>query len=426
MAKITAFQGIRFNLNNGHKLKLDDLTTQPYDKITPEGVEKYYQKSPYNSIRLILGKNDDPMPGKDFYERATKYLEQWQKENILISETEPALYPYFQTFTLKDGTKHIRQGFIAAVQTEPYENKIIFPHERTLSGPKADRLKLIQATGTQMEQIFFLYQDKEKKTNQLMSQFIASNKPIMETTDEYGVLHQVWKITDEKLLNELTGLISQMKLMIADGHHRYETTLNYSKENPKARNILATLVNGYDEGLVVLPTHRLVHSLASFDLEKLLKQLGDLYEIKRKKKTDLATVAAAYQAGLKTPYHYVMVTANETIRLVPKSTEAIKKTMTGSPQVLAALDVFFLHQVILQKHLNISLEDQAKYTYLKYFREIDEALEGLKKVPGQVLILQNPCSIDQVFDVALGGEVMPQKSTDFYPKLLTGLLFLPL
>jgi hypothetical protein len=119
-------------------------------------------------------------------------------------------------------------------------------------------------------------------------------------------------------------------------------------------------------------------------------------------------------------------TANETIRLVPKSTEAIKKTMTGSPEVLAELDVYFLHQVILQKHLNISLEDQAKYTYLKYFREIDEALAGLKKVPGQVLILQNPCSIDQVFDVALGGEVMPQKSTDFYPKLLTGLLFLPL
>src|SRR5512141_3054417 len=270
MADIRPFRALRYN---PQQVTASQVLTQPYDKITPAMQDRYYAASPYNLVRIILGR---PEPGdntlKNVYTRAAEYGRDWRLEGILQQDAEPSIYSYSQTFVSPSGARYERRGFIGLGRVEDYSAKVVFRHEQTLAKPKADRLELLRATRVHYEQLFLLYED----SGEIDSLLATSEKPAIDVVDEYGVAHKVWKISDPRVIASVQAAMRDKKLVIADGHHRYETALNFRNECREAgRNdpgapfeyVMMTFVNMNDPGLLVLPTHRVVHSLSSFSVE---------------------------------------------------------------------------------------------------------------------------------------------------------------
>jgi uncharacterized protein (DUF1015 family) len=427
MAKIYPFRAFRYDPS---RVSVQDVVTQPYDKISPAMQDRYYKASPHNLVRIILGKAEGTGPGEpDVYSQAAKYLQDWQAEGVLVQDSEPSLYLYTQTFTLPgdvSGRLHERRGFVAAGQLESYDQKIVFRHEQTLSKPKADRLNLLKATQAHFGQIFMLYSDPAGEVEAILA---PSRPPEVEVTDEYEVVHRLWKVSDPRTIEQVQGAMADKKLIIADGHHRYETALNYRNEarqgagamsdSPYER-VMMTFVNMDSPGLVVLPTHRVVFGLKKFDLAETLKKLGKYFEVEQLPSGVGLDGALARLNDAGSAKTALLAITSDSAYLLRAREAQESKFFAGQSDRQRSLDVVQLHKLVLEETLGMSEEDIRDQKHLKYVREGRDAAEEVRR-GANVAFLMNPVRMSQVRDIAFGGEVLPQKSTDFFPKLLTGL-----
>lgn len=428
MADIKAFHALRYDLQ---RVSADQVVTQPYDKITPVMQERYYAAGPYNLVRIILGRrepSDDA--ASNVYTRAASFGREWRAEGIFRRDSSPSLYPYSQTFTAPSGKTFERRGFIALARVEDYSSKIVYRHEQTLSKPKADRLDLLRATRAHYEQLFLLYEDSGEVDSLLTP--TSGSRPAIDVSDEYGVAHRVWQISDSAVIASVQHKMRDKKLVIADGHHRYETALNFRNEcrsaagansNPNApyEFVMMTLVNMNDPGLLVLPTHRVVHSLTSFSAQEFEKSTRSFFEVEPVNASlDPAQATALLAEKGRAGTALLAVTADRALLLhSPRAASA--QFMTGLSARQRALDVVQLHKSLLEGVLKLSEESIRNQQNLSYLRDAGEALAQVRKGTANIAFLMNACPVGQVRDVAFAGEVMPQKSTDFYPKLLSGL-----
>lgn len=427
MADIRPFPALRYNLR---RVTAAEVVTQPYDKITPAMQEHYYAASPYNLVRIILGRREpSDNTVENVYTRAAAYARNWRHEGIFQRDAAPSIYTYSQSFTSPSGQKFERRGFIALGRVEDYSAKVVYRHEQTLAKPKADRLDLLRATRAHYEQLFLLYEDSGEIDDLLRRG--AGPAPTIDVADEYGVSHRVWQVSDPAVLGAVQSAMRDKQLVIADGHHRYETALNFRNECRASAGkndseapyefVMMTFVNMNDPGLLVLPTHRVVHSLKSFSVEEVRKSSGEFFEVEEVESSiDAAKATALLKDKGKDRTALLAVTANRAFILhSPKPSGA--RFMTGLSPRQQSLDVVQLHKCLLEGVLKLSEESIRNQENLSYLRDASEAIAQVRKGEANVVFLMNPCPVQKVRDVALAGEVMPQKSTDFYPKLLSGL-----
>jgi len=373
------------------------LVTQPYDKISPEMRARYLALSPFNLVRLILGERfDSDSETHNVYTRATGFLKDWIERGVLVRDSEPCLFAYFQDFSVPDtGERLSRSGFIGLGAVEDYSAGVVHRHEQTLSGPKKDRLELLRHTHAHFGQIFMLYPDPERQVDRLLAE-AAQAKPTMAVTDEYGAEHRLWKIADPAKVETIRNLMADKKLLIADGHHRYETALAFRGETG-ASEVMMTFVNMHSPGLKILATHRLVSALANFDAAAFLKRAEDAFTVEQ------------VQQLQEVPAGAIGAAIGEKIYLLRE------KKPSGK------LDVPVLHELILRDVLGITEEAVRAEQNLRYVRGLDNAIEAARRGEAQIAFLLRPTAIDDVARISFSGGVMPQKSTDFYPKLLSGL-----
>jgi len=428
MAEILPFRALRYDSS---QVKLEDVVTQPYDKITPEMQSRYYDLSPHNLVRIILGKSGDTDSDQfSVYTRAAEYLHDWRAAGILKQDAEPAFYLYAETFTVP-GTSDLseRRGIIVKGRLHDYADGVVYRHEQTLSKPRADRLNLLRATRAHFGQIFMLYSDPQAEVENLLAK-TSEEDPAISLLDEYEVLHRVWPVTNPALVSALQQSFREKKLLIADGHHRYETALAYRNEqrakgaaaDPDAAHefVMMTLVRMESPGLVILPTHRIIHGLPTFDREQMLEAAGRFFEVERidlRAENRSATTMLGEAGANGTAF--VAVTRQGPYMLRAKK-DAVREALNGVPHQQSQLDVVQLHKIMLERVLGISEEAVREQVNVKYERDAFEAISWVRQ-GANVAFLLNPVRIEQVSTIAFGGEVMPQKSTDFYPKLLSGL-----
>ena len=429
MADIRPFRALRYNQN---KVTASLVVTQPYDKISPAMQERYYAASPYNLVRIILGRaesGDNTL--KNVYTRAAAFSRDWRAEGVLQQDAVPSIYSYSQTFAAPSGGTFERRGFIALGRVEDYSAQVVYRHEQTLAKPKADRLELLRATRSHYEQLFLLYED----AGQIDSLLTTSEKPVIDVVDEYGVIHRVWQISDPEVIASVQNAMSDKKLVIADGHHRYETALNFRnecREAAKDKNrdapyefVMLTFVNMNDPGLLVLPTHRVVHSLSSFSIESFLKAARELFEVEDVDPSIEAIMATdILREKGRSGTALLAVTADRAV-VLHSAKPASLRYMAGLSPRQQSLDVVVLHKCLLEGVLKLSEESIRNQQNLSYVREASEALASVRGTSqgkkADIVFLMNPCPVRKVRDIAFAGEVMPQKSTDFYPKLMSGL-----
>lgn len=406
MAIVRPFAGIRYNTE---KVNIEDVITQPYDKITPAMQEAYYRRSDYNIVRVILPHNTP-----DKYKKAGKYLEMWLKNNILNQDDMPCIYPYHQEFTAPTGERKTRKGFCAILKLEDFSTGIVLPHERTLSKPKEDRLNLLRSTKTHLGQIFMLYPDEKNFITELLAS-PTSFSPVIEVEESYekGVIHRLWKVTDDEIIDEGLKFMADKSLLIADGHHRYETALSYSRENSDAEYVMATFVSTSDEGLVILPTHRALYNI-KVERDKFLRTLNDYFYVERRNSHGFLDIKKhTFGLYMDGGFYRIELTDSSIMdRFVePERSEEYKK-----------LDVTVLHSCIIEGILGISRESIDRKENIEYIRDANEGIKGVDSGKFSMLFLLPSTGIDEVRKISQKKEAMPQKSTDFYPKLVTGLV----
>jgi uncharacterized protein (DUF1015 family) len=440
MARIYPFRAWRYNPS---AVRLQDVVTQPYDKISPSMQQAYYQRSPYNLVRIILGLPElfDAERGESVYSRAARDFKEWREQSILVQEKDPCIFAYSQRFRVPgSGAIKERRGFIALGKLHEYADQVVFRHEQTLSKPKSDRLNLLKATHAHFGQIFMLYSDPIGSVDKIL--YDDSGPAEAEVTDEYGVLHRVWRVADPAAINMVVAAMDDKKLIIADGHHRYETALNYSKEKEPAGPPLAeytinqlprpafpeaavmmTFVNMDSDGLVILPTHRVVHSLAgengaAFDPVAFAVAAMEYFTVEALAEDD----AAGYLdlLGKQEGTAFIAVTGAGAL-LLKSRPEVVEEALFFLPERQRHLDLSQLHTILLDRLLGLTAEKVREQTNLRYLRDAAEAVDQVRRGEADIAFLTNPVTMEQLREVAFAGDVMPQKSTDFFPKLLSGL-----
>ncbi len=439
MARIYPFRAWRYNPS---AVRLTDVVTQPYDKISPAMQQAYYQRSPYNLVRIILGLPElfDAEKGENVYSRAARDFRAWREQGVLTQEHDPCVFAYSQRFQVP-GTDIVkeRRGFIALGKLHEYSEKVVFRHEQTLSKPKSDRLNLLKATQAHFGQIFMLYSDPSGSVEKIL--YDGNGAADAEVTDEYGVLHRLWRVNNPATIRLLTTAMDDKKLIIADGHHRYETALNYAKEHahgtvqaeltgnglpqppyPEAA-VMMTFVNMDSDGLVILPTHRVVHSLGGsdiggFDPAVFLTKAEEFFAVETLAPGDAQSYMATLTGQSGTAFVAVTRAGDFLLRARP---EEMAKALADVPERQRQLDLTQLHSIVLDRLLGLDAEKVREQTNLRYLRDAGEAVEQVRKGEADVAFLTNPVTMEQLREVAFAGEVMPQKSTDFFPKLLSGL-----
>jgi uncharacterized protein (DUF1015 family) len=382
---------------------MQNLATQPYDKISPEMQARYLAASPYNLVRVILGeRKPDDNETENVYTRAARTMQEWIAGGVWIRDAEPGMFAYFQEFVVPDtGERLVRKGFLALGQVEEYAAGVVFRHEQTLSGPKKDRRSLLEHTHTHFEPIFLLYGDPAGTIDAMLDE-AAKQPPIAEVTDEYGAIHRMWKVGDAARIQQL---MADKKLLIADGHHRYETALAFHRDHPElagASRMMWALFNMDSPGLKILATHRLVNGV---DTAHFVETASRDFDVK-----EIAGVDELKQAWTAGGGRSIIGAAmgGKLYRLTDRAADG-------------ELDVRVLHERLLGKTLGISEEAVRDEKHIRYVRGIDAAVEAVRAGKAQIAFLLKPTSVKQVADTSFGGGVMPQKSTDFYPKLLSGM-----
>ena len=516
MAQVYPFPAFRYNAS---KVSYDHVLTQPYDKISPAMQDKYYAADPHNLITIEKGRvlpGDTPVnvPGeKNVYTRAADALQSWIREQIVVPDSRPCFYSYTQEYTVPGtldengkGQRLTRRGFIGAGKLEEYSAGIVYRHEHTLSGPKADRLELLRHTQTHTGQLFFLYSDAERVIDKILAQAESEAAPATELTDEYNVIHRLWVVWQPERIAAIHQAMADQKLVIADGHHRYETALNYRnerrKENTREQGLpqgaeahdatavgpalsasattatgaapatehvegtaasvataaaaslatgaapanenvsvesapyeaaMMTFVNTRSEGLTILPTHRVVANIPDFSWATVRRYLEPWFAAEVFTFSNDVEKSAMREKFL---HRLVEARASRAIGVYP----APEKPGSGAYYVLTLrpganlaellpnvsplqreLDVVLLHDGILEPALGVTLAAATAEKNLTYEREASAALDAVDRRAAQVAFLLNACSVDQTWNIATSGEVMPQKSTDFFPKLMSGI-----
>jgi uncharacterized protein (DUF1015 family) len=387
---------------------LAGLVTQPYDKISPEMRTRYLALSPYNLVRIILGERlESDTAADNVYTRAAGYLNDWMARGVLVREPEPCLFAYFQDFCVPDtGERLSRRGFIGLGAVEDYSAGVVHRHEQTLSGPKQDRLELLRHTRAHFGQIFMLYPDPQREIDRVLEE-CAQVQPAAAVVDEYGAEHRLWKIADPQRIDAIRNLMAPRKLLIADGHHRYETALAFRNENPQlagASRVMMTFVNMHSPGLKILATHRLVSGLADFEGGEFLQLARQAFEVQ-----ELASPEQLQSLWVDAGRGAIGAAMGDKLYLL-RLRQATDK-----------LDVPILHELLLGGVLGITEEAVRTEKNLRYVRGLDKAIEAARRGEAQVAFLLRPTAIEDVARISFSGGVMPQKSTDFYPKLLSGL-----
>ena len=416
MADIRPFRGWRYN-----PTRIPDLSqviTQPYDKISKELQQTYIARHPNSFVHLILPAAAEP------YSYSAATCKQWSAQGILVRDAQPTIYVLHQEFDV-GGQRKTRKSFVAAIRADEFEKGTVLPHERTLSKPKADRLNLLRTTRMDYEQIFMLYSDPEGIVEQALTPVGA---PAMQATDDYGVTQKVWPITDPAKLAAVHKALADKVMLIADGHHRYETALNFRQEMERAGTVAddaalrfksSAFVNIADPGLVILPTHRLLYGLGEVKWDDKLAHIAKLFEVKPIK--DSAVEAELAKAG--TDHLFALHTGKDKtwlLRLTDKA--AVNLLVKDRSADFRDLDVVILHTLLIEHVFGIQPGNIEEH--VAYERKPSETLAKVDSSQYQAALLINPTRADQVQKVAAHGERMPQKSTDFYPKFVSGLVFM--
>ncbi len=417
MADVRPFRGIRYN-----HMKVSDLSrviTQPYDKISPEMQAAYYERDPLSFVRLILAKAEDP------YADAKRTLDRWLADGTLAKDAQPAFYVIHQEFE-SGGRLYLRRGFIGVVRVEEFGSGAVLPHERTLSKPKADRLNLLRATEKDFEQIFLLYPDPEGVVDRTLE---PSGPPLMQATDDYGVTQRAWAVTDPAKLSAVRGFLADKKMLIADGHHRYETALNYRKEREAAGPVpddaalrfkTTAFININDPGLVILPTHRLLHGLPELSLDRALAKLAEQFAVTPIQDARIENELSR-SAGPNEHVFGLYAGKGKSYILRLKDKTAMRTALPDRSDDYRGLDVAVLHTLIIDRVFGVPTDKVEDH--VAYERGIDATIARVDSSKYQAALFLNPTRAEQVNRVAERGERMPQKSTDFYPKLVSGLVF---
>ncbi|MGE5486787.1 MAG: DUF1015 domain-containing protein [bacterium] len=407
MAKVFPFRPYRYSAKAG---RLEELLTQPYDKITPEMQARYLSLNPNNLVRIELGPS---FPGDgesdNVYTRAARTLDDWIASGVLERDEKPGFFPYFQEFESPDtGEVRVRKGFIGLGAVEDYSSGWVFRHEQTHSGPKRDRLELLRHTHAHTGQLFMLYDDRHREIDSMI-EAAAAGKPIADLRDELGVRHTLWRIIDVDVIGRMQRAMADKKLIIADGHHRYETALAYYRENPAvtaASRVMMTFVNIHSPGLAILATHRVVAGLPAFDPDAAIAKAREAFSVQE------AASAAALTEWWKEPHagacRFGLAAGGRLL-------------MLETPRPKETLDVTIAHERVLGGVLGVTPEDVQEQRYVRYVRGLEAAIAQVRSGEAQAAVLLEPTPVSEVARVAFSGGVMPQKSTDFYPKLLSGL-----
>ncbi len=439
MAEIQPFKGLRYNTE---KVKLKDVITEPYDRIPPSLQEEYYRRNLYNVVRIILGKDDDPEhPEKNKYRRAKIYLDKWEKEGILIRENQKALYLYAQEFSVRNERKK-RMGLIARVKLEEFSSGKVLPHERTFPKHKVDRLNLLRATNTNTGQIFLLYNDDEGKVSEAVKKAVNNAELVAEVEDEENFRHQLWAITDKGSIQEIQRSMADKALIIADGHHRYETSLNYLKEMSEKQGevkgsepfnyIMMTLFRLDDPGLVILPTYRLVKGfdkLSDEALKDVFNAYFEITEVQWPETSDKSVLEDVQKRVLEGNHVFAtFISQLEKFYILKlKSEDILDKEITEEKsKQWKFLDVVILHSLIINNLERLSRKQFSLEDNVSYIRNLDQGIEKVSQGEYQMIFLLKPVSLFQIRNVVENGELMPHKSTDFFPKLKSGLVMNPL
>jgi uncharacterized protein (DUF1015 family) len=400
LARIFPFQPYRYSAKAG---PIENLVTEPYDKISPAMQARYLSLSPYNLVRIILGeRTPSDSEGDNPYTRAAALLKEWIGSSVLEHESVPSVYAYFQQFTAPDSGQILeRKGFIGLGAVEDYTAEVVHRHEQTLSGPKKDRMELLRHTRAHFGQIFMLYPDPQLVIDRILDK-AAAGPPLMTITDEDGVTNRLWRISDPAVVARIQALMADKKLLIADGHHRYETALAFRNENrglKDAEKVMMTFVNMNSPGLEILATHRVLKGISADLVNKIpARPLASLDELKQ-----------VFRSPAPHKIRIGMALGSGELRLYERDRKP------------GELDVKVLHQELLGGALGISDEAVREQKHIEYVRGLDTAYAKVQTGDGQIAFLLEPVTVQEVADVAFAGGVMPQKSTDFYPKLLSGL-----
>jgi uncharacterized protein (DUF1015 family) len=419
MAEVLPFRGYRYSREE--IADLGDVVTQPYDKISEQMQQEYLKRHRYNFVRVI--KNND-------YANAGETLNQWIQSGILKQDDSPSFYPYEQTFHF-EGQSFSRLGFMGLVSLEADPDSVK-GHERVLDRPLEDRLNLIRSTEANEGPVFMLYSDPSMQVDQLIRRFTQDHAPIIEVTDGDGNRHRMWQACEKDLHQQIGDILSGSQFYIADGHHRYKTSQLYYQEcqargwkvvgGESFDKRMVTLFNLDSPELKILPTHRGIHNLKEFDLEQFLSRLEPDFQVE--KVATLGELEAAMEGpGVRIG---LAVQDNPTYYLLQlrKSTGDEPTFMAGITGALRQLDVNVLHEGILNACLGVDARQSSGQAQVAYFRHRGELLAQLEQGDLQAAFILNPTRLDEVRELSEQGEKMPQKSTDFYPKLLTGLVMM--
>ena len=423
MAEIVPFRALIYDPARAGPL--DRLLAPPYDVVSSAERDRLLAKSPHNFVRVDLPEGE----GDAKYANAARELSRWLEGGVLRRDERQALYRYHQRFSI-GGSELTRRGFVARVRLRPYEDRVVLPHERTLSGPRLDRLKLTGATRAHLSQVFVLYSDPQRRVD---AEFAAleSAAPELEGRTDDGTVHRVWRLTDPLAQRRVAAALADAKLYIADGHHRYETMLAVRDElRPLARSPRSSIEFGSlfltgmeDPGLVVLPTHRVVHGLDGFELDRFLPRLRERFAVEELRGVSPEQLRERLAAAGRTSPAFALLSGS---RALLATLRPGQEAAVAGPSVLRRLDVAVLHTLILEELLGIDRSAQERQTNLRYVKDLAGAFEEARRQEVQVVFLLNPTGVTQLRAVADAGEIMPQKSTYFYPKLASGLLLNPI
>ena len=429
MALLYPFRGYRYDPRVVGPL--DRVVTQPYDKISPDLQRDCYERSPYNVVRVTLSAEKKEDPETD-YPQAGAALARWIEEGALVEDPEPAIYPYYQEYEV-EGERRLRKGFLALLGLKTAGSGIL-PHERTMAAPKLDRLRLMRRLECNEDPIFMLYTEEKLAVNRLLDAHAESSPPSIEVVDDYGATHRVWAIRDRAAARRIQDAMTPEELFIADGHHRYETALDFMKEcesrgwKPAALESfdkrLVACFNSADAGITILPTHRVVRDLARFDSAEFLRGAAQYFEVERVESAGDLVEKMKKTRGNAHVFGFYPGDRREFSLLVLRDEAKVDPLMLAHPEVYRHLDVAILHTLVLDRLLGIDEAKLVAESHVDYVREREAAIRRVEEGSAQAVFFLNPTTVESVQRVALVGERMPQKSTDFYPKLLTGLVFM--
>ncbi|HEV3165088.1 MAG TPA: DUF1015 domain-containing protein [Isosphaeraceae bacterium] len=431
MADIRPFRGIRYDM--ARVGAMSDVVAPPYDVIGPELQDHLYKASPYNIVRLELNREEPAdVPDQNRYTRAAKFLKDWVRQGILREDPHPALYVVHQTYEV-EGDTFTRKGFLARVRLEPFGQGRIYPHEQTLSGPKADRLALFNATQFNLSPVFGLYPDAAAEVLRAAEAGLHDRTPL-EATDHLGVVSRLWPVLDSEAHTAVQGLMGSKPIFIADGHHRYETGVKFrddlaasgqlSGPDDPANFTMMMLVGMSDPGLLILPTHRLVSGFPGLTGEALAQRLAPKFEIRIVGQGDSACREAwssIEAAGDQDLLGFGTVSDGHWLTARLRSDAAMDSLVPEHSPDWRALGVSILHELVLKKLLGNQGTASCRYVHL-----IDEVLQSVASRDCDLACLVPPAGMEHVEAIASNLEKMPPKSTYFYPKLLSGLVLNPL